>query len=66
MLKETHYFIIVVMIVILLMTLFTFLLTYSLMPQEDQVPRRSRPVFMFSASETSEVSLPGYYEDLTF
>ncbi|MDO9535257.1 MAG: hypothetical protein Q7J85_07995 [Bacillota bacterium] len=66
MLKETHYLIIVIMVVILLMTLFTFLLTYSLMPQEDQAPRRSRPVIMLLGSEKPNIFLPGYYNDFTF
>jgi hypothetical protein len=65
-LKETHYLIIVIMVVILLMALFTFLLTYSLMPQEDQAPRRSRPVILFLGSETSNVFLPCIYQDFTF
>lgn len=44
MLKETHHFIIFIMIIILLMTLFTFFLTYSMIPHEEEVPRRSRAV----------------------
>ena len=66
MLKETHYLIIVIMIVILLMTLFTFLLTYSLMPHEDQAPRRSRPVIMFLESETPNIFLHRINNDFTF
>jgi len=31
-------------IIILLMAIFTFILTYSFIPHEEQVPRRSRPV----------------------
>ncbi len=44
MIKNTYYFIILIMIIILLMTVFTFILTFSFFPHEEPVPRRSRPV----------------------
>ncbi|RJX23655.1 MAG: hypothetical protein C4554_10285 [Dethiobacter sp.] len=44
MLKDTHYFLILLMIIILLMTVFTFVLTFSFFPHEEPAPRRSRPV----------------------
>lgn len=45
MIRETHYFIIVLMFILLLTTLLTFFLSYSITPpQEDDIPRRSRPV----------------------
>ena len=56
MLKETHYFIIVLMFVLLLAVLLTFFLSYSILPpQEEQVPRRSRPVsVLFNDREYTE------------
>jgi hypothetical protein len=44
-LREAHYFIIVLMFILLLTTLLTFFLTFTIrLPQEDEIPRRSRPV----------------------
>jgi hypothetical protein len=49
MLKSQH-FIILVMIIILVVTLFTFILTHSLLPPKEQIPHRSRVVILqFSA-----------------
>ncbi len=44
MLKENPRFIIFFTVLIVLMMLFTFFITYSIMPHEDKVPRRSRLV----------------------
>lgn len=43
MLKSQH-FILLVMLIILVVALFTFILTYSLLPPKEQVPHRSRAV----------------------
>ncbi|HHT45978.1 MAG TPA: hypothetical protein GX004_01615 [Firmicutes bacterium] len=51
MLKDTQHFIFLVLIIIVLMTVFSFLLVSSLLPPEDQVPRRSRPVIIYTIGE---------------
>ena len=54
MLREAHYFIIVLMFILLVTALLTFFLTYSILPpKDDDIPRRSRPVL---ANLTNEVN----------
>ncbi|NMB35561.1 MAG: hypothetical protein GX989_04660 [Firmicutes bacterium] len=43
MLKSQH-FILLVMLIIIVVTIFTFILTYSLLPPKEQIPHRSRAV----------------------
>lgn len=46
MLREAHYFVIVLMFILLVTTLLTFFISFSILPpEEDNIPRRSRPVF---------------------
>ncbi|NMB41557.1 MAG: hypothetical protein GX996_06455 [Firmicutes bacterium] len=42
--KGVQYFIVLVMIIIILMTVFTFILTFSFFPHDEPAPKRSRPV----------------------
>ncbi len=52
MLREAHYFIIVLMFILLVTTLLTFFLSYSILPpQENEIPRRSRPVISVLINE---------------
>lgn len=48
--KGMHYFFIMVMIVILLMTVFTFVLTFSFFPHKERIPKRSRPVLAWEVN----------------
>ncbi len=53
MLREAHYFIIVLMFILLVTTLFTFLISFSILPpQEEEIPRRSRPVLVVLSNES--------------
>ena len=51
MLKQAHYFIAVLLFILLLVALLTFFISFQMMPpQEEEIPRRSRPVFAPSAA----------------
>ncbi len=61
MLKETNSFVLLIVIIVMIMTLLTFLLTYTWSPPEDDIPRRSRPVFLSISyfCETEAAGLKG-------
>lgn len=44
--KDTRYFLLFTMVVIALVSIFVFLLSQSLVPREEQAPRRSRAVVL--------------------
>ncbi len=58
MLKRAHYFIIVLMFILLITALLTFFISFQIMPpQEEEIPRRSRPVFAPIAEEYGEYGI---------
>ncbi len=44
---KSRFYLFFLILTLLLLAIFTFLLSYSWSPGEDEVPRRSRPVLQF-------------------